>query len=148
MEPKDFIKRLKRDNPYFEDLEHTIVWLRQNKTMQIERRSSKLLETIQGMLRSRVLPVVDKKLGFIFGVGESNHMMVRCSLFRYHNADGKGLDVPHIPPRESADEYIRQGMGYYFSSMATRTIIASLNYRQHPEDKDVFLTYKVQEDYF
>ncbi len=143
MTPEEFKKLLKKDNRFEHDLSFTVGWLAENRTMVILRKDKNLLENLQQMLAASVYPLVDKRLGLVFGLGESNHTMMRTSLFRYHSAAGKQWDdVEHVDPHRSADGWLYQGMGYYFSSMQARRMIVSQSYVSDRFDKDVFLTFK------
>ena len=148
MTAEQFAQLLNKENRYAHDLGFTVRWLENNRVMFIQKKQKSLLEDLSKMLQGGIFPLVDKKLGLVFGLGESNHGMMRTSLFRYHNAEGKGDDVEYVDSTTSADEWLRNGMGYYFSSMgARRELTVGNNYREDRYDKDVFLSFRVDRTY-
>ncbi len=141
MSPHDFSKLLKQRNPHAHSLGYTVRWLADNRTMVLMRKDKRLLENLQQMLAGGLYPLVDKRLGMIFGLGESSHTMMKCDLFRYHNTAGK-TEVEDVGACEAADRWLYEGMGFYFSSIAGRDVIVASTYTNDVYDPDVFLTFR------
>ena len=145
MNIKGFEGLLNKSNPYFEDLLFAVARLTKQGDCILGRKGRKLCEFIRWLREDRhKFPLVDKKLGIVFGLRGSAHAYVRAELYRYHQAS-IDPDAPYMSSTLASDQWLYEGMGWYISWMSPDEIIVSFGYRPDSYDKDVFLFYKVTE---
>lgn len=136
----EFLATLDRENPYFDDVVMTFEDDFRKGVVIIESKSRRLPEVVEQCKAERLFPVVDKKLGLLFGC--ETHGLPRQELFRYHYYAG-GRDRPHVDPYESQDRWVSEGHGWFISKMRPQIIVAGINYRPDQFDKDVFTSYEI-----
>jgi hypothetical protein len=136
---EEFLEKLDRNNPSFLEMK---IAFKDNSfgVVIIEKKGRDLVEVVERCCSAHFYPVVDKKLGMVFGCRV--HGPPRLALFEYHlNSEGK--DHGYINPYESMDRYISEGYGWFISSMQPRSIVAGVDYRPDRFDKDVFMLFEV-----
>ncbi len=138
----DFVAKLKKDNYYTEHIVGMLECFHERHPIQFERKGKDLAEVVTRHMQERLFPLVDKRLGLVFGVESSLHKGLRCELFRYHNAP-RNPNNDWINPNECADRWVSEGMGWYISSMETHKIVAGQKYRPDRFDKDLFEVFRV-----
>lgn len=138
----EFLTKLNRANPFFEDLVITFEHDFRGGALIIEPKSRDLPEIVTRCKREKLFPIVDQKLGVLFGCVD--HGGPREWLFRYHNyASGRERPFTDINPYESQDRWVSEGHGWFISSMRPHVIVAGIKYRTDPFDTDVFLVHKI-----
>lgn len=120
---------------------HLLELLEEQEEMVIESKGADLVEVVEKILKEGKFPLVDKKLKLIFGVASEHHFMLRGGLYRFHVADEP--DAQERSRGGAPDRYIREGMGYYISSMHPDSIVLGENYRPDKQDKDLFMFYRL-----
>ncbi len=111
-------------------------------SLRFAQKGRDLLEIVQTFTQQRTNPVVDKKLGFVFGVPEGFHEKFRGSLYAYHDPE----DAKEWSETVNARHYVTRGCGYYISSMQPQTIVCGENYKEDRWDKDLFLMLNIFRD--
>ncbi len=136
----EFIAGLDPTNPCYEDF---VEQFRLNERwMKFERKDKDLVEKVASLCKERAAPIIDKRLRVVIGMWGGNHEIYRTLLWTYHTRKYESvLDVPErIDP---AYQYLKDGMGYYISSMNRRKLIVAYQYRPDRFDKDLFELYEV-----
>jgi hypothetical protein len=132
-------------NPYSESLAQAFRFLHGRDPIVIERKGMNLIEMVRKLKDRKLYPIVDKKLGLVFGSAEGHHDYLRTELFRYYyHAEDPSFELPHTDPFESQDRYISEGHGWFISSMRPDVIIAGRKYRPDSPDKDLFMMYRIE----
>lgn len=140
----EFIKRLNPQNSFYEEFVEDLADYHEFYPMLIERKGTDLVEVVQDCCGQRHYPVVDKKLGIVFGCHGGTHQGIRASLYNYHDAEINPNSARH-GTEFAATFYIRDGFGYYISVMQRDVIVVGQRYQQDRFDKDLFLMFKVDE---
>lgn len=136
---------LDKENPYSEELSWAFRFLDRRDPIVIERKRKNLVEIVRELQGRKLHPIVDKKLGLVFGMVSGHHDYLRTELFSYYyHAEDHSFELPHIGPFESQYRYISDGYGYFISSMRPDIIVAGRKYRPDRFDKDLFLTHRVE----
>lgn len=137
----EFLAKLDRNNPYFNDIATGFEDDFRKKEVIFARKGHDLSEVVEHCKSIKLFPVVDKKLGLVFGcVG---HSVPRQDLFRYHYyAEHPAID-DYIDADECEDRYIGEGHGWFISRMRPRIIVAGIAYRPDRFDRDVFAVHEI-----
>ncbi len=138
----EFLEKLDKNNHYYGDIVRSFQRDLERKWVVIEKKGQDLVEVVQRCKDAQRFPVVDKKLGLVFGC--DSHAVPRQQLFRYHYYAG-GKERPYVDADESADRYISEGHGWFISRMRPRIVVAGIKYRPDQFDKDVFISYQVEQ---
>ncbi len=136
----EFLEKLDQNNRYFDDVRISFKDDTEKGVLIIERKDRDLPEVVERCMSQKLFPVVDKKLGLVFGC--ETHGLPRQELFRYHYYEA-GADRPYVDPDDSADRYVSEGHGWFISKMRPRIIVAGIAYRPDQFDKDVFAMFEV-----
>lgn len=143
-----FIASLNRDNPSYESLCGFIrarFSLESRYQGMLAKKSNDLYEVTQDMILQERWPLVDKKLGMVFGIERGGHEALRYFLYAYHKEEPSSFpnDLNTDIHDQRAFEYMWDGMGYYISCMSPDEIVVRATYRPDRLDKDLFLLYRV-----
>jgi len=139
----EFVATLDKKNQYRDSLATTFRDDFRDDNIIVERKGRDMVEVVQRCKDRKLYPVVDKRLGLVFGC--ETHGVPRCELYRYYYY-AKGIETkPYVDPNDSQDRYISEGYGWFISSMRPRIIVAGAKYRPDQYDKDVFAAYQVDE---
>lgn len=138
----EFLERLDKKNHGAEELGDMVTIYDKHNPITFVRKGKDLFEVVTNHLNQRLFPLVDKRLGVVFGVERCLHKGLRCELFRYHNVPNNP-NRDWINPNECADRWVSEGMGWYVSSMDEKMIIAGQKYRPDRFDKDCFQLFTV-----
>jgi hypothetical protein len=138
---EEFIKRLDRTNPFFEAFEQYI-WAEHLFPTLFAAKGSDLPEVMMTLLAARKFPLVDKRLGMVFGLLPDKHEDMRAYLETYHEAT---LYEGPFDKKRAAVRYMREGRGYYVSSTRDNMITTCSMYRPDLFDKDLFRIMKVHQ---
>lgn len=138
----EFVEKLDKKNYYAEELANSVKFYQRDRPILFERKGKDLFEVVTAHLGKKLYPIVDKKLGIVFGVRRHLHKGLRLELFRYHNVP-RNPNNDWINPNECADRWVTEGMGWYVSSMDEHMIIAGQAYRPDRFDKYPFEMFTV-----
>jgi len=154
MELEMFLNSLDKQHSHHKELSEGLRYMAEEHTLLVEKKDSNLVKIVRAFLdEKRLFPLVDKRLGVVFGVEYSTHLMLRIDLYRYHIRMGN-KPSEYVNPRAAADQWLLEGMGYYFASTPTvaeallnyppRRIIAAEGYRPDRFDESLFKAYEVE----
>jgi hypothetical protein len=103
------------------------------------RCTSSIISNVRALLERNMPPIYIKRLKLLVGCRNA-HDLVKQEAFRYfYFADG--TDRQYVAPDESADRFVSEGLGWYFSTMRRNIIVASIAYRPSRAEQEVFDTY-------
>lgn len=125
-----FLARLNTENRGFLELAEFM----QLQEFFIEPKHVGMLETAKRLSGQGWSPVVDKRFGLIFGCPDGFHEKFRGYLYCYHE-ERIGYEIGIYT---GAERYVKDGLGYYISSMGDGVIIVGATYRIDNFDQELF----------
>jgi hypothetical protein len=110
--------------------------------IRIVRKDNDLLEAIELLVRHKCHPVVDQRLGIVFGISTGGHTLARSYLYAIHKRMDDRAFYIETTYESRADSYIEEGFGYYISSMGN-VIVRGSKYKEEGRDPCLFKSRRV-----
>ncbi len=142
----EFVAILDKKNQYWENLAVFFETDYARGELVIERKGQDLVEVVRRCKEHGLYPVVDKRLGLVFGC--EGHGVTRSELYRYYYYAKNIHREPYINLDEGEDLYISKGYGWFISSIRPHIIVAGAKYHPDQYDKEIFAIQRVQAEVF
>ena len=87
MELRELTDSLKKTNRHSGELKHALEILAESNKILLARKGQDLVEVVKNFLDTeKLFPLVDRRLGIVFGTEWGSHKFLRMELYRYHYA--------------------------------------------------------------